>query len=67
MWTVKVKIINQRKIHKVVRAVKRKVETRDSEYLKRKNRKPSLSRKSKRSKIMVNFFKNSHGKEEAHQ
>ena len=45
MWTVKVKIINQRKIHKVVRAVKRKVETRDSEYLKRKNRKPSLSRK----------------------
>lgn len=67
MWTVKVKIINQRKIHKVVRAVKRKVETTDSEYLKRKNRKPSLSRKRKRSKTIVNFCENPHGKEENHQ
>lgn len=67
MWTVKVNIISQRKIHKVVRAVRRNVETRDSEHLKRKNRKPSLSRERKRSKTMVNFCENPHGKEETHQ
>ena len=55
MWTVKVNIISQRKIHKVVRAVRRNVETRDSEHLKRKNRKLSLSRERKRSKTRVNF------------
>ena len=47
MRTIKVKIINQRKIHKVVRAVKRKVRARDTEYLKRKYKKHSLSRKRK--------------------